>query len=487
MLAAPIFLFYIKCLKLINVRKDFYRFEKPVFFTVITLMLSALSYAQNVGIGTLTPAEKLEVAGNLRLSAGVARAITVGGATAAGQPGDNLGISAGSTLFSNGASSGGDLELRGGLTNNAGGQAGGNIILTTGRNFWAAGANTGARHGDIVFRGGTNPGQTNIVEHARMDGTTGFWGFGTSTPHAALQLGNALGNRRLVLWEDANNDQQYFGLGINPSTLRYQVANTTTNHIFYAGTSTTTSAELMRIQGDGNVGINVAAPLYKLDVGGSLRANGSVTLTSSIDNTLGNVGIGTPAAGNGKLYVKSNEDYAVYIDNPTAHFAALYVLGKVDISGTLSKGGGSFKIDHPLDPENKYLYHSFIESPDMMNVYNGNITTNASGEATVQMPDWFEALNRDFRYQLTVMGQFAQAIVGQKMTANQFVIKTDKPNVEVSWQVTGIRHDAFANKNRIPVEENKTGAAKGKYLYPESFGKPAEMGVSKAMLKQTGK
>ncbi|CAN5707159.1 hypothetical protein BH10BAC3_BH10BAC3_41270 [soil metagenome] len=468
-------------------RKDFYYFEKTFIFTITTLVLSTLSYAQNVGIGTLTPAEKLEITGNLRLSLGAARVISVSNATVAGQAGDNLGISAGNTLFSDNGSSGGDLELRGGLANSAGAQAGGNIILTTGRNYWANGANPGSRHGDIIFRGGTNPGETTIVEHARMDGTTGFWGFGTPTPHASLQTANVLGNRRLVLWESENNDQEYFGFGVNPSTLRYQVSNMGSSHIFYAATSATESAELLRIQGNGNVGIGIATPEYRLDVGGSFRANGYINLAQSLDASLGNVGMGGSAFGNVKLHVKSTEEFGLYVDNTAANALALYVLGNVAISGTISKGGGSFKIDHPLDPENKYLSHSFVESPDMMNVYNGNITTDARGEAMVQMPGWFEALNRDFRYQLTVMGQFAQAIVGKKMNNNLFVIKTDKPNVEVSWQVTGIRHDAFANKNRIPVEEEKTGAAKGKYLYPESQGKPADMGVSNAMLQHTGK
>jgi hypothetical protein len=145
----------------------------------------------------------------------------------------------------------------------------------------------------------------------------------------------------------------------------------------------------------------------------------------------------------------------------------------VAVVGTLSKGGGSFMIDHPLDPANKYLYHSFVESPDMMNIYNGNVTTDASGEAAVELPDWFEALNRDFRYQLTVIGQFAQAIVAGKVANHQFLIKTDKPNVEVSWQVTGIRQDAFANANRIPVEVEKAPADRGRYLYPEAIGAPA--------------
>lgn len=146
--------------------------------------------------------------------------------------------------------------------------------------------------------------------------------------------------------------------------------------------------------------------------------------------------------------------------------------GNVTISGSLSKGGGSFEIDHPLDPENMILRHSFVESPDMLNVYNGNITTDASGIATIQLPDYFEALNRDFRYQLTVVGQFAQAIILDEIQNNQFTIQTDRPNVKVSWQVTGIRKDPWAEKNRIVVEERKTPVTRGFYLYPELYGLP---------------
>jgi hypothetical protein len=155
-----------------------------------------------------------------------------------------------------------------------------------------------------------------------------------------------------------------------------------------------------------------------------------------------------------------------------------YFGGDVNVTGNLSKSGGSFKIDHPLDPANKYLYHSFVESPDMMNIYNGNVTTDAQGIAVVQMPDWFEALNRDFRYQLTVMGQFAQAIVAGKMAGHQFTIKTDKPSVEVSWQVTGVRHDAWADAHRIPVEQLKTGQERGRFVHPELFGASPEKSIT---------
>lgn len=148
------------------------------------------------------------------------------------------------------------------------------------------------------------------------------------------------------------------------------------------------------------------------------------------------------------------------------------VSGNLNVNGTLSKGAGSFKIDHPLDPANKFLFHSFVESPDMMNVYNGNVTTDENGLAVVELPDYFEALNRDFRYQLTVIGQFAQAIVLEEIKGNRFKIKTDKPTVKVSWQITGIRKDPFAEKNRIQVEVEKSEQERGKYLYPEIKNQP---------------
>jgi hypothetical protein len=173
-----------------------------------------------------------------------------------------------------------------------------------------------------------------------------------------------------------------------------------------------------------------------------------------------NVGIGT-----------TTPQYTLDV-NGNANFS-----GNVSIGGSISKGSGSFKIDHPLDPANKYLYHSFVESPDMMNVYNGNVVTDKHGMATVVLPEYFEALNSDFRYQLTVIGRFAQAIVASEISHNQFSIRTDKPKVKVSWQVTGIRHDAYADAHRIQVEEDKPHQEQGHYLHPELFGAPPEQAV----------
>ncbi len=114
----------------------------------------------------------------------------------------------------------------------------------------------------------------------------------------------------------------------------------------------------------------------------------------------------------------------------------------------------------------------------MMNVYNGNVTTDGSGHAIVTLPDWFQSLNSDFRYQLTTIGQPAHAWVATEVSNNAFTIRTDKPNVKVSWQVTGIRQDAWANANRIPVEVDKPQADQGHYLHPELFNHAGEPSIS---------
>ncbi|MFQ5639339.1 MAG: hypothetical protein ACE5IR_15250 [bacterium] len=151
--------------------------------------------------------------------------------------------------------------------------------------------------------------------------------------------------------------------------------------------------------------------------------------------------------------------------------------GPVRVTGFLSKGGGGFKIDHPLDPTNKYLNHSFVESPDMMNVYNGNVTLDGNGEAWIELPTWFEALNKDFRYQLTCVGGFAPVYIAEKISDNRFRIAGGQSGLEVSWQVTGIRHDRFAEENRFAIEEEKRPRERGKYIHPREYGLSETMGV----------
>ena len=188
-------------------------------------------------------------------------------------------------------------------------------------------------------------------------------------------------------------------------------------------------------------------------------------------------GVYVDSAGDAGVYVGLAGRYGVFVGSAGDY--AGYFNGHVLVSGNLYKGGGGFKIDHPLDPDNKYLNHSFVESPDMMNIYNGNIVLDENGEAWVELPEWFEALNRDFRYQLTPIGApMPNLYIAQEIQGNRFKIAGGEPGMKVSWQVTGIRHDPWAEANRIPVEEEKPPEERGTYLHPEAYGLPETMGLA---------
>jgi hypothetical protein len=134
-------------------------------------------------------------------------------------------------------------------------------------------------------------------------------------------------------------------------------------------------------------------------------------------------------------------------------------------------------MDHPLDPENKFLAHAAAESNEVINFYSGNVVTGTDGKVTVKLPDYFESINKDFRYQLTVIGVFAQAIISKEVKNNEFEISTSIPNVKVSWEVKGVRNDAYMKKHPFVAEEEKPADQKGKYIDPASHDLPLNMGI----------
>ncbi|HZU25391.1 MAG TPA: hypothetical protein VFA04_07705 [Bryobacteraceae bacterium] len=153
------------------------------------------------------------------------------------------------------------------------------------------------------------------------------------------------------------------------------------------------------------------------------------------------------------------------------------VQGDLYVNGEVSNNFSTLVIDHPLKPASHYLAHSYVASSEMINVYEGNVVTDAGGRAVVSLPEYVQAMNRDFRYQLTVVGQFAQAIVEQEVANNSFTIRTDKPGVKVSWHVTGVRQDAWAQTHPLTVEAEKPALEQGHYLHPELFGATEEKSV----------
>jgi trimeric autotransporter adhesin len=274
----------------------------------------------------------------------------------------------------------------------------------------------------------------------------------------------------------------------------------------------------MSVLQNGQVAIGTASPGAQLGVVGSsnaypgIYAQGGAAASGSGQNgsdgidaygnsgdqtsgsTTGGAGIsgfggsGTQFGGPGGIFTGgsitncvfcSGDGIEVFAGGPTEQFGpkAAFFDGDIEVNGSVYNDAASIIIDHPLDPANKYLSHSSVESPDMMNIYNGNVVTDADGDAVVPLPEWFETLNRDFRYQLTTIGQPAQAWIASKIANHSFTIKTDKPNVEISWQVTGIRQDAWANAHRLAVEAPKLGREAGHYLHPELYAAPEEASI----------
>jgi hypothetical protein len=201
----------------------------------------------------------------------------------------------------------------------------------------------------------------------------------------------------------------------------------------------------------------------------------------------------------------------------SAGYYAAILRGKVKITGNLEKAGGSFKIDHPLDPANKYLCHSFVESPDMKNVYDGVVVLDDKGEAEIKLPDWFGILNKDFRYQLTAIGSpgpnlyIAEEIISDTTITttkhdgshhdkdgyddsgghndnnnneSRFKIAGGTSAMKVSWQVTGIRKDPWANTHRVQVEEDKPDKERGYYIHPDLYGQPAENQINRFLFPE---
>lgn len=236
--------------------------------------------------------------------------------------------------------------------------------------------------------------------------------------------------------------------------------------------------------GFGMFGVNVATTgdafggFFRSDSTSGLAVRGFAT--TSTGSTIGVSGLSNSASGkavagvninNGTgVYGESNEGYAGFFSGK-AYVSGSFVAGATTLSSLGVIGYKSFHIDHPLDPANKYLNHAAIESSEVLNQYSGNVQLDAHGEAWVTMPSWFEAMNKDMRYQLTAIGAPGPNLfVAEKLRNNRFKIAGGAAGTEVSWQLTGVRHDAYAVDHPMVVEAPKAGHERGFYLYPQGHG-----------------
>ncbi|MEM9928255.1 MAG: hypothetical protein AAF840_00420 [Bacteroidota bacterium] len=238
---------------------------------------------------------------------------------------------------------------------------------------------------------------------------------------------------RVTFEEEVGINQTFSFIDLN---VRNQAGNST---IFQV--EDTTGFDIFEIGRGGNVGINRITNNVTLQVRN--KENGDNNIIANFEKV----------NGDNVFQIQADNDVVV-----TGDFS-------------VNNGNKNFILDHPLDPANKILAHNAVESPDHVTYYDGTVRLDENGEAVVKLPDYFEALNTDYNYQLTCVGAFAQVYIASEIRKNQFTIAGGQAGMKVSWQVSARRDDPWAHDHPYQAEEDKEPGDKGKYYYPEGYGK----------------
>jgi hypothetical protein len=345
---------------------------------------------------------------------------------------------------------------------------------------------------------------TNYGVHGISSSTSGIGVYGLAEATSTLENYGVFGESNSTLGQGVRGMSPFIGVygrgegstglnygiyGRSQSVDGYGVWGTSPNIGVY-GISSSTTGIYDGVYGKSNSptghGVYGTAPTVGMQ-GTATGTSGENYGVLGVSNSSGGAGVWGTGIYNGVVGVKTGDGWQSAITG--------YNMESAGYSGWFNKwvwagsgyAGGKilFKIDHPLDPPNRYLYHSGVESSEMKNIYDGTVELDSKGEATIILPDWFEAFNKDFRYQLTCIGGYANIYISEKINNNQFRISGGSPGLEVSWQVTGIRKDAFSLHNPVSIEEEKAAEHRGKYLHPEAFGKSRNEGIDELNMQQS--
>ena len=223
---------------------------------------------------------------------------------------------------------------------------------------------------------------------------------------------------------------------------------------------------------DGNVSMVGALALAGNSTGGPdfiINSGGQAGFHQAYSNVTLNVrGVGesnlfTVESSQGSRVVQVQEDKDVFVNG----------------SFFVSNGVKLFIIDNPLNPANESLRHNAVEGPGYYTFYHGNVVLDDKGEGWVQLPDYFEALNTEVSYNLTPVGGYAPVYVAQEVQGNRFLVAGGKAGLKVSWQVTANRNDPYAVQHPFEAVVPKTADEQGHYYYPEGYGQPETMSMSR--------
>jgi hypothetical protein len=190
------------------------------------------------------------------------------------------------------------------------------------------------------------------------------------------------------------------------------------------------------------------------------------------DSTIGKGVLGHASATSGAAYgvygtSNSPSGYGVYGWKPAGGTG----YGVYYVNGLAGSGTKSFQMNHPLRPETHYLNHFCAEGPEPYNIYRGTVVLDANGEAWVQLPDYFEAINRDPVITLTPVGSpMPNLHVAVEVQNGRFKIAGGVANKRVFWRVEAIRNDLWVQRYGYQTEQEKPKEHQGKYLHPELYG-----------------
>jgi hypothetical protein len=363
-----------------------------------------------------------------------------------------------------------------------------NTTGTTGEPFYgyAQGGSIGAYH----YIDGDDSGKwkLNVNAGARLTVTgNGDVGIGTTSPSNRLTVAQESDTNCFIAVNSGSTAAQASGLRLNDRGTSYWTLNKTADNDFVIREVGPNADRLYIAQG-GNVGIGTSDPLsllyirsteqdavriynaYGSTLSTALVATCDASQSTSVLGVVFSAGGGSGVAGWGD--VSTGLVYGVMgISNSSSGYG-VYSDGRFAATGTKS-----FQIDHPLDPQNKYLNHYCEEGPEPLNVYRGTVTLDERGEAVIDLPGYFSEINKDPSYTLTAVGSPMPALyISHKIEGNHFSISGGVPRGEVCWRVEAARNDRFVRAHGAPVEQDKSPEYRGRYLQPDLYGQPPEKG-----------
>ena len=379
---------------------------------------------------------------------------------------------------------------------------------------WVAGSPSGSSCvtlDEAYDCGGTGAGRTINVDGGSIE-------FTTSTANKTL-LVNTSANNSFAISAEHSSIGVTFGAGSTSSSNSFSTIQATTissdNTVSAVLGSSTGGAWSVsgQIESGASAGAGVYGTNFRTNGGHGVLGvglNGVVGQTNYLEgygvygsnssSTGSGDGVGVYGVGNtGVMGQTTNgEFYGIYGENldggatynniGAAGWGWVGVFGQTSSNGfgvysdgeLGASGAKSFVIDHPLDPENKTLKHYCTESPEVLNIYRGNVFLNKKGEAKIELPEYFSEINIDFTYYLTPIGGAAPNLhVKTEVINNYFEDAGGTENLKVSWVLYAKRNDKYMQDKRQKddniVEQDKR--QKGKYIHPKLYGQPETDGL----------